>query len=231
MREFHRAEAGNVIFIILIAVVLIGFLSAAILNSSNESSNIDQENLIIKAAQVRAQAGEFERGIQYILQNDVSENDFRFAHTDGAAEYGSISSVPSRQLFHSDGGGASYKSPPSGISDGSDWEFYGGTTLPAIGSDNADLVAVLPNVTAAFCAYINISQNQAAELGDAGACINSGAAGRFGDSVQYASSPNDVDEADFAQDTASSVVKPAPQGCVLCAADSQYHFYHVIYAR
>jgi hypothetical protein len=40
-----------------------------------------------------------------------------------------------------------------------------------------------------------------------------------------------MDEASFAQDPEISGVRPALQACVLCSADSKYHYYHVIMAR
>lgn len=243
----HHTQAGNVLFMILIAIALIGFLSVTIMNSGNsDSANIDQETLVIRAAQVRSYVGELERGIQYIMQqNEIDISDIRFAHPDAHSDYGDLGAVAAddlpAQMFHPQGGGATYKNSPDTINDGSSWEFYGGTAIPAVGSSEADLVAVLPNVTQAFCRYINRTNGQPEELDDdggalatpsnAGSCVNLGANGRFNDSVQFYSSPNTMDESSFAQDTTISVVKPAPQGCVLCAADSQRHFYHVISAR
>jgi hypothetical protein len=228
------SERGNVIFMVLIAVLLIGYLSVAVMNGGNNEAEIDQESLSIKVSQVRSQVSEFERGVHYILQNGIAEDEIRFAHNDAAADYGDLSTAPApspaNQLFHPDGGGASYRLPPSGISDGSAWEFYGHTALPAVGSDRADLVAVLPNVTEAFCAYINVNNNQPEALDDTGTCIYSIATQRFSAGDQYDDSPNTLDEASFAQDTTISAVKPAPQGCVTCG-DGKHHFYHVLLAR
>lgn len=239
-------ESGNVIFMILLAVLLIGYLSVAIMNSGNsESANIDDESLAIKVSQIRSYVGELERAIRYIQQNDIAEDDFRFAAPDAHADYGDLATdpapSPSNQVFHPSGGAASYRAPPSGISDGSAWEFYGGTAIPAVGSDLADLVAVLPNVTQAFCEYINTANSQPAILSDtggslasgasAGNCVSMGAAGRFDATTQFYSTPNTMDTSSFAQDSTISAVKAAPQGCVLCEADGNYHFYHVIYAR
>ena len=232
MRNFsYTTERGNVLFMILIAVILIGALSVTIMNSGDgDNAHIDRESLILKAAQVRAQAGEFERGVQYILHYGASEDSIRFAHADAHADYGSISTTPALQLFHPDGGAASYPAPPSGINDGSGWEFYGHTAAPATGSDRADLIAVLPNVTQDFCTYVNENNEQPAAPTDGGTCVYGGASERFDSSTHYDSSPNIMDTASFAQDTTITAVKAAPQACVQCA-DSSRHFYHVILAR
>ncbi len=220
------------VFMILLAVVLIGYLSVAVMNSSDsDSANIDSETLAVKTSQLRNYVGELERGIRYIQQNDTAEDDFRFAHADADSDYGTPSTNPQNQLFHPSGGGALYRSPPSGINDGSMWEFYGGTAVPAIGSNLADLTAVLPNVTQSFCDYINTANSQPLGLQDTNACIYQGATERFSDSDQYDSAPNTMDESTFAQDDTISAVKPAPQACVRCTADGNNHFYHVLYAR
>ncbi len=242
-RKKNRAsERGNVLFMILIAVTLIGLLTAAVLSSSRpEGTNIDKETLIFRASEIQRYASELERGVLFIIrQNGKSESDIRFAHPDAHADYGDLSADgdPSDQIFHRLGGAAAYRDPPADINDGSAWEFYGGTHLPDAGSARADLIAVLPNVTQAFCDKINTVNGQttnqpddtgaAAAVGnDPGSCLHIGALGRFDDAQQFydsPSTPNTVDEASFSK-------KPALQACVYCTLGSSYHFYHVILAR
>lgn len=238
-------ESGNVLFIILLAIVLIGALTAAIQSSNrSEGSNIDAETLVIRASEVQRYASELERAVTYIMQNGKSESDIRFAHPDAPSDYGDLSADtdPSDQVFHVDGGAANYRAPPGGINDGSGWEFYAGTHLPGMGtSSRAELIAVLPNVTQAFCEKINALNGQTgspADTGagtasgaDPGACLNIGASGRFGDSRQFYTTINSVDETSFEQDPNTGAARPAPQACVQCDIGSAYHFYHVLLAR
>ncbi len=240
-KKTRHGERGNMLFMIFLAVVLIGLLSAAVLNSGDtDGSNIDNENLAIKASEVQRYAAELERAVLYIIrQNSKSENDIRFAHPDNNAEYGDLSadSDPSDQVFHSSGGAANYRTPPTGINDGSPWEFYGSTAIPGAGSSRADLVAVLPNVTQQFCERINLLNGQTsaqpvdtgggtASGASAGDCINAGAAGRFDNGQQFYATPNTMDESSFTQ-------IPALQACVQCTGitGTPYEFYHVILAR
>ena len=240
-----NSQSGNVLFIILIALALLGALSAAVMNSSDgENANIDSETLSIRLSEVQRYASELERGIQFIIQNGVSESDIRFAHLNAPSVYGDLSADLDKgdQVFHRDGGGAAYRDPPDRINDGTAWQFYGGSDLPSVGSDRADLIAVLPNVNPQFCEAVNVANGHAATLNDAGtaaasgtnagACIYMGVSeGHFGDSTQFYATPNTVDEATFAQDPNASAARTALQGCVLCARDSEYHFYHVIVPR
>lgn len=242
-------QRGNMLFIVFLAVALLGLLSAAIMSSSNpENANIDDEELAIRITEVQRYVSELERGVLFIQQNGYSEEDIRFANPDND-DYGDLSADgdPTDQLFHRDGGGALYREVPEGINDGSAWEFYGGTHVPGVGSERPELVVVLPNVTAQFCARINQINNQSAAPADTGAsvasasnaggCINGGSTARFDDGQQYydppASTPNEMDQSSFAQDPTVSRAYTALQACVVCSdvSGTPRHFYHVLLAR
>jgi hypothetical protein len=241
MRNARPAERGNVLFIILLAVALIGMLTAVISSGGSGGNNIDKETLVLHASAVQRTAAEMERGVQLILQNGISENDIRFAHPEAHADYGTITALPQTQLFHKDGGGVNYAAPPEGVNDGSAWEFYGGTAAPGVGTSQADLIAVLPNVTQAFCDRINETLDQTGPPADTGAtaaaginpgdCVHSGALGRFDDLQQFYAAPNTMDETSFAQNPSTSAAHPAPQGCVRCTIGNANHFYSVLIAR
>lgn len=217
---------GNVLFIILIAIALIGALTLAIQGSGTQDANIDRETLILRVSEVQRYGSELERGVTFIMQNGFSESDIRFSHPEAHADYGDLSADSDKrdQLFDREGGAAKYRDPPPSINDGSAWEFYGHTALADVGSDAAELIAVLPNVTQAFCDAVNGTVGYAAQPEDSSTCINGGAAERFDAGVQFDSSPNTTEEATFS-------VKPARQGCVECTSDSSLHFFHVLMGR
>ncbi|MGB4107632.1 MAG: hypothetical protein WBK55_07530 [Alphaproteobacteria bacterium] len=242
----RRSERGNVFFMILIAVVLIGLLTAAIMSTSTtEGSNIDDETLVIRASEVQRAASEYERAVLFILSNGKSEEDIRFAHASADPDYGDLSADtdPADQVFSPRGGGAAYRDAPDDINNGSAWEFYGGTAIPGVGTNKADLIAVLPNVTQQFCDRINELNGQpvtpipedtgtgAAAGASPGDCLNIGALGRFDDAQQFYGTPNTVDETTFAQDSNTSAARPALQACVRCSLGPAMHFYHVLLAR
>lgn len=230
------AQSGNVFFMILAAIVLIGLLTAAIRSVSRpEGAGIDSETLTVDISRVRQYAVELEHGVQRLLESGVSESDIRFAHPDASADYGLITATPERQLFSPSGGAAEYKTAPSGVT-GRGWEFYGGTALPEVGSDRAELLAVLPDVPAAFCAAINRingydtavqpqdTGGSAAAGSSPGDCLEGGAAVRFRDAQQFYDPPNTPDPASFTH-------KPSLEGCALCTLDGQYHYFHVLLSR
>jgi len=233
---------------ILVAIVLIGALTAAIQSTNrSEGTGIDREQLVIRASEVQRYASELERAVNYIMQDGKSESDIRFAHPDAHSDYGDLSADadPSDQVFHVSGGGAQYRVSPGDIhsSTGNQWEFYAGTHIPGMGTaSRAELIAVLPNVTDAFCEKINELNGQtgtptdtgaaAAAGSSAGDCLTVGALGRFGGGQTFysGSDMNSVDETSFAQDPTTSAARPAPQACVVCASGGN-HFYHVLLAR
>jgi len=238
----RRNESGNILFMILLAIVLIGALTVAIQSGNNaETSNIDDEALVIRASEIQRYASELERAVGYVLSNGHSEVDIRFAHGDAHADYGDLSADTDTtdQVFARDGGAAKYRTPPSSIttSAGQAWEFYGGTHMPQVGSARPDLIAVLPNVTQAFCDKINALNDQttqpldtggsAASGNNAGDCVDLGSVGRFGNGEEFydpaVNTPNTTDEASFTS-------KPAYQACVQCDSGANY-FYHVLLTR
>jgi len=237
VHETRLSESGNLLFIILLAVVLIGTLTAVITQSGDgDGATIDNENLAIKVSEVQRFGSELERGILFLMQNGISESDIRFAHPDNNADYGDLTADPDKsdQMFHIDGGGATFREPPSGINDGSSWEFYGTTRIPSVGTDRADLIVLLPNVTEAFCRKVNDVNGYGALitilLEDDATCINSGAGGRFDAGTQFSGAPNTVADGTFPQNGVTGEAQPTPQGCVTCD-DKTHHFYHVIMAR
>lgn len=226
INNFSRNEDGNALIMILLAVALIGALTAALHSSGKRGANIDKETLILRVTQIQSYATELENGIGFLMQNQISESDIRFAHPDANNDYGDLTADTDKtdQMFHRDGGNATYQIPPKGINDGSTWEFYGNTALPEVGSDQADLIALLPNVTSGFCDQINARVGYSSRPTDSATCINTGASVRFNGSNQFASSPNTADSASFS-------IKPALQGCVQCTGDRSLHYFRVLMAR
>ena len=222
----RTSETGNVFFFVLLAVVLIGLVTVAIRDNGG-GGNIDRERIVIHASQVRQYANDLERGITFIMQDGASENDIRFANTVNA-DYGNISDTPSRQVFHERGGGVEYRLPISDISSAAQWEFYGHTHMPGVGTSAPELIAVLPDVTLDFCQKINEMNGYdpaTQPLDNTGAeCVNAGAGFRFTSANQF-STGGAIDTTNEATFT----VQPAMQGCVQCGAD--YHFFHVLMAR
>lgn len=149
-------ESGNILIYILGAIFLIGALTIMVKGSSTPGAGIDEEALMIRVSEVQDYGRELENAVSYVFQNGHSEADIRFAHPTAASAYGTITDIPTRQIFNVNGGGATYRTPPTGVqSTATNWVFNATNNVPQVGSNNNDLLAILPNVTEAFCLLIN----------------------------------------------------------------------------
>lgn len=228
--HFPRQESGGILLYILLGVVLIGALTIALRNSGGGMQNIDREDMILKAGQAQRYGGELSASINDLLAAGISEADIRFAHPDAPADYGAITTTPTQQVFGKTGGKASYREPPIGVNDGSPWEFFATTRIPQVGSDNAELIAVLPNVTEEFCNAMNSqigftkgTQPTDSATGSTPDCVMGAAANRFTGTFSDAA-PNVLDSGTFSR-------LPAMQACVYCASGATYQYYYVLMAR
>ena len=230
--EEAQSQSGNVIFFVLLGILLLGLLTAALRNSGIESTSIDGETMTISVTRMKDQANALERGVAFIIQNGASEGDIRFSHPDADPAYGDINNSPAFQVFSRAGGGVEYQSPPPGINDGTSWHFYGHTDAPDVGSNAADLIAVLPNLTTQACQVINRQLNQTGTMTDDGGnalsagCVYGAASMRFSSSGTY----SEPAENTMKEDIASFTSKPATSGCVTCA-DNSRHYFRVLLAR
>lgn len=221
------SEGGNILVYVLLGIVLLGLLTAALRQSSDQGKDLDQERLNIRATEVQRYGAEIAGGVARMIEAGISETKLKFAHPEGDSDYGLISDVPEEQVFSSKGGNIPYRRPPPHVNDGTPWQFYGTTDIPQVGSDKAELIAVLPNVSPEFCTMIN----RQLKLGDTPPVDNS--SGTTPDCVAsmspghkfsgtYMFPANELDPATF-------VRLPVSQGCVSCGAD--YHYFYVLLSR
>lgn len=224
----HRAgERGNVLLYILVAVVLLGLLTAALQGSDSLFEDVDREGNVIKATQVSRYGQELERAVRYVLDNGASESEIRFAFASAPSEYGSTATTPTFQVFSSTGGMARYRPPPANVAAVAQWDFYGHTAIPNVGSTLPDLVAVLGDVTEDFCGAVNQQLGLTAKpvdlaAGDTPDCVAGPVTSRFVGT--FDSTPNTMDPASFTK-------TPMMQACVLCASDNKNYYYYVLMAR
>lgn len=218
---------------ILGAIFLLGILLVLLKGNTQEGAGIDSDRTTIRAQQITAYANELERGVRFILNNNAySENDIRFAHPDSVVNYGLITDVPARQIFDETGGGVEYKNPPTGVNDGTQWQFYATTHIPDMGTDTAansraELLAVLPNVTRAVCERINMNLKQAVNLNNdtdpaANGCVYASGTPFTGTFVAGVSA-NTLTTAEIPK-------HPAYELCVRCNGGA-FHYYRVLLSR
>lgn len=220
----NQTQQGNVIFFILIAVALFAALNYALMRGDGGVHNIDNERHIILSTEVIQYGAELSQAVKIVLNNNLSESDLSFAHANASSNYGDAGALPTNtQIFSVSGGQAEYRLPSSDISSAATWEFYGESAMPQVGSLNADLIAVLPDVTKPFCDVFNGQQGldiSGTYPEDTATCFKAADADRFVGS--FNGTPNTLDTSTFS-------LMPTQSACVQCGTD--YHIYMVIYAR
>lgn len=234
-------ERGNAIWFIMVAIVLLGLLTAVL---SRGGSTVDQsgdvERLRIQGGQILRYAKGFESAFQQMKLQGISENDVSFENTTTVTDYtnancddASDASYPTCLMFGGNGGaGLNYRPAPTSAST-SEWIFTGannvGTTADPVGTTAAtfgnDLLVLLPNINPALCEQINRDLDVDNPGGnppiDAGGIDTTAFTGAYpggGPTIL------DGDPAPFELDGQSA-------GCFLDQANGIYYFYSVIIER
>lgn len=225
------SERGSILVYILLGVVLLGVLTVALRNTgAGGSKDIDSEDMVLKAGQAQRYGSEITGAVNDLLANNISEADIRFAHDDAPTEYGNVDTNPQNQIFGKQGAKATYRKPPEGVNDGSPWEFFGTSRIPEVGSDRAELIAVLPHVSEKFCKVMNaqLGFDRSTKPTDSGTgsspdCVMGTSSDRFTGTFSDGA-PNILEDVTFSR-------LPALQACVYCASGNSYNYYYVLLAR
>lgn len=208
----HEQERGNVLFIILIAVVLFAALSWAVSQSikggdpktiSQEKQKLYAENILSTARAIRAAVHDLR------ISNGCSDTDISFENVAVAGYEHSPAAMAKCRLFGSAGGGLNYSAPFSSWLDGNFvaqalyGKIYvaGNICVPKIGQgdtgacsgdgqDNEELVLFIPFLKREVCVQVNallkVANPGGAPPVETGDAWNAGVpkfTGSYGDSV------------------------------------------------
>ncbi|MAQ71511.1 MAG: hypothetical protein CL565_04875 [Alphaproteobacteria bacterium] len=214
---------GNIFFYILLGVFLFGALTYALMQDDVSSSDTSLEEMNVAYSQILQYQGELRQAVQNIFDNGASETDIRFAHPSASSDYGSIGNKPQFQVFSPEGGAATYRTPPVAAGSVLPWLFSGRANMPGVGSQEMDLVAIIPDVSEKFCSYFNDKEGLSITPypTDTGTCLVPVVSG-FRFNGVFAG--NAVDKATFSK-------VPAPEACIHCEDNGKYYISVTIYER
>ncbi len=215
-----KNQSGNAFFYILIAIVLIGLLTAALRSDKGGTNeNIDKEAASLQANRIMQYAAEVERGVRFLLDNGASEADLRFAFPGANASYGVITDTPSNQVFSMQGAKVPYRQPPANSTTAAaNYEYTAGIAIYGMGSNKADLVLTLSSVALPVCTAIN-QRLGITTMPQASNCpVTAGFSGTYEASpvtLTYAVTPT----------------SPVLQTCLYCSNLSAYVYAYTLLAR
>lgn len=152
-----RTQAGNVLFLILIAVALFAALSYVVTQSTRSGGgSTEREKNILSSAQMTQYPTALRTALIRMVLGGAAIEQIKF---DAPGNFGAVSSR--LLVFHPQGGGALYQEAPSELSsDGNtlEWFYNANFDVPGIGIDGGggnDIVAFLPGISQGVCQQVN----------------------------------------------------------------------------
>ncbi len=225
MDKIH-AQSGNVFFVILLGITMFAALTGALVQMDRGTSNVSNERVEVAASQALRYISQLKQSVDFLYQDGVSEANIRFSHPKADSQYGDIATNTNYQVFSENGGGLAYTQPPKDISASDiDYDFFGFSAAPQVGTSAPDLMVVMRNVNESVCNRLNemVGYDKGATIpSDTGTCVySSTTSDKFTGTFTTGGSINDMGETDYNL--------PAYQACVACGSD--YHFYSVLIER
>ncbi len=245
----RRNEAGNVLFLILIAVALFAALSYAVTQSSRSGAGgTDGESALVNSATVTQYPASVRTAIVRMIINGTTIDQMNF---DPPSQFSSTcDAAPAACVFHTSGGGATrVTAPPDVMASATQgqWIFAANYQINQIGTSgaaatNTDVIAFLPGISQGICSRLN------EELGITFVAADDGDSDGIPD-AEASTIPDEDDEknsvsaagltiaAAGANNTLDGVFAGQPFGCAdfndtnNAADDSDLAYYHVLVER
>lgn len=167
-KSSQQTESGNVLFLILIAVVLFAALAYAVTQSTRGAGGGAQgESALVEAAQVTQYPATIRVAVNRMVIAGAEITDLEF---NPPSTFGSLS-APAVGVFHPDGGGATYStSKISSFDFEAEWKYNLGAEIQNVGTSSPgslagnDLVAFLMGVPRDVCLKINQEHGISADI-------------------------------------------------------------------
>ncbi len=233
----RRSESGNVLFLILIAVVLFAALSYAVTQSTRSGGgDASSETNLVNSAQITQYPASIKTAITRMnVSLSISPDLLEF---NTPATLAALTD-PTYGVFHPSGGGGTYAQAPNDVmvSAGTNptgiWKFNSENEVHNIGTSagaatstvgTADVIAFLPDIKKAICDKINSELGisgttvETATIDVATLMINSNAGiGGGGGSIGFTGG--------------ATGLAGQPQGCYRAGAAGMYVYYAVLVER
>ncbi|MGM0422454.1 MAG: hypothetical protein ACQEQL_05060 [Pseudomonadota bacterium] len=154
IKHFKKAEKGNALFLILIAVALFAALSYAVTQSGRGGGGVDREQALIAASQITQYGAGLRTTLTRMVITGSGATDIVFDGTGDEAD----------QVFHVNGGGAVDQAPPANAGTATTYTYMptdgtNGFHVTGVGSDDAgdgqDILVGVDGLSLAVCRAIN----------------------------------------------------------------------------
>lgn len=149
----RRKESGSAFFIILVVVVLFAALSYAVSRDNGGTKSLSQERVRLLASEILDTGNRLSDAVARMRLHGIADTAVSFENGGSFINAGCLNDTC--KVFSS-GGGLDVESAPVGANGGEAWGFTGDLAITNAGTSAADLVALLPNISADVCHRINV---------------------------------------------------------------------------
>lgn len=150
-----KSQNGSALFMVLIAVVLFAALSFALSQQSDTGRGLSSEKIRLLASDVIDMGSQMSDTIAHLRLNKIDLKKMSFENATMTGYANASCTVDTCKVFAYDGGGRDWEKPIAEISRGADWGYTGDLSIQNIGTTDADLIAILPNLPQSLCEQIN----------------------------------------------------------------------------
>jgi hypothetical protein len=154
--RMSSSQSGSSLLIILVAVSLFAALSYVISQQRDSGKSLSNERVRLLASDVIDMGNKLADAVAQIRLRQNPSTKISFENTVIAGYANAACTTDACKVFAYDGGGKSWETASQEVNSAKDWGFSGDLAIKNIGSDEADLVAILPNMTLDICNRINI---------------------------------------------------------------------------
>lgn len=234
MKYSSDSQSGNVLWFILLAVALLGFLTIVVTRSGSsveQTGSIEQAR--IKASALMRYAKSVETAVTQMRSNGTSENSIDFI-TLGASYDNASCTDPSCEVFHVNGGGITYQSAGDVLNDrnfAQNWVVTAANRVGGMGCDDntddcRDLLMLVRGMPDTICLQVNAILRVENPSGTPPSQANLGLTPEFDGSFTPAGANNLIGGAAANQ---SPQVKNRAAGCIY--HNSENIFFQVLIPR
>lgn len=168
-----KAQKGNVLFLILIAVALFAALSYAVTQSSRSGSDASRETNVINTSTLTQYPNQVRAAVLRLVISGTDPAQLQFNNPDEQTGAGFTAFTPTRAIFHATGGAAAWSQVParfhvSATTDQS-WIYSMAFMVPGLGSDSTngvgnELIAFADDLSQQICSRLNNDLGWGAEI-------------------------------------------------------------------
>ena len=172
----RHGEHGSIIFYILIAVVVFAALTYAVATSLRGNGNsLSSEQTSLDASDIIASGNRLVEAVTRLRLRDVPKESISFENSTVTGYANAACTTGTCKVFDGAGGGLTWETAPLGSqTTAHGWVFTATRAVNQVGTTEAELIALLPNLTLDVCNGINdlLSANPGSKIPPLMASIN-----------------------------------------------------------